>query len=473
MTSLLLLDSPTRPGRTALLEALASLFLVMACGGDELGEKPGVVGSTTNSTWNSSPGVVPSAGGSGTGTGTGLASSSTTAGVNTGSVAPSATTNNPALSSDTSDSDPSQSNAVSSSDAVTGSGTADIASGNSNGSSVTSSANSTQPDTSDSDDRLDSSSGGDTASDSPTCPLPTKFAWTSTGPIAQPANGWASLKDFTTVIHDGQFMVYMTYYGTAYGSAMFSFSDWSEAAEASQNAMSRATVAPTLLYFKPKDIWVLAYQWGSTDFSYATSADATDALSWSFDKSLYNGGLPAGSSSTGPIDQSLICDDTDCYLFFAGDNGYIYRSSMPIGDFPGTFGAATVLMQDTQNNLFEAVEVYKVKGVDQYLMIVEADAGNTRFFRAFTATTLSGDFTAMPQASSQATPFAGTNNITFTDGAWTRDISHGDLVRESDQTRTIDPCNLQLLYQGRDPNAAAPTYDQRPYRPAVLTLVPQ
>ncbi|MFI7130865.1 non-reducing end alpha-L-arabinofuranosidase family hydrolase [Nonomuraea sp. NPDC050153] len=128
-----------------------------------------------------------------------------------------------------------------------------------------------------------------------------------------------------------------------------------------------------------------------------------------------------------------------------------------------------IAMQDAnRNNLFEASNVYKIKGANQYLLLVEAIGGDgKRYFRSWTSTGITGPWSRL--ADTESNPFARSNNVTFDSGAWTSDISHGEMIRDGyDQTLTISPCRLRYLYQGKDPNAGG-DYNTLPWRLALLT----
>ncbi|MCB9496804.1 MAG: hypothetical protein H6686_07975 [Fibrobacteria bacterium] len=313
-----------------------------------------------------------------------------------------------------------------------------------------------------------------------TCELGTTFKWKDFGkPIAEPKNGWLAIKDFTMVRYNDQYLVYMTYTppeGGFKAAYMAPFADFSQANSAAQKVMPNNLpgVAPELIYFTPKKQWVFTTQWCGGGFCYTTGSDATNPSTFNrttqslLSENITNVGNPLEGnkgSDTGPIDQVVICDDNNCYLFYNDDNGRVYRASMPKSNFPGKFSGSKMIIQDTKTRLFEAIEVYKLKGQKKYLMIVEC--AWTRYFRAFTATDLGGTWTPLGNTREEATPFAGARNVT---GGWSTDISHGEIVRTGyDEYREIDPCNLQMIYQGKNGGG---DYNKLPYRMGLLTRIP-
>lgn len=314
--------------------------------------------------------------------------------------------------------------------------------------------------------------------------LPATFRWSDQGVVLSPrtatGHNIVSVKDPTVVRYNGQYLVYATTADTsgAWSLEYTHFTDFSQAASAPQyylsdnpNIGSGYRAAPQLFYFAPKNQWFLVYQEGPPAFS--TNSDPTQPQNWTAPQTFFSSEpaiVTQNKGSGGWIDFWVICDSANCYLFFSDDNGTLYRAQTTIANFPNGFGNTVVVMKDTTNkfNLFEASNVYKVAGANQYLLIVEAiDSAGRRFFRSWTASSLTGTWVA--KADSQANPFAGVANVTFPQGQWTADISHGEMIRDGyDQTLEISPCHLQYLYQGRDP-ASSGTYSQLPYRLGLLT----
>jgi hypothetical protein len=313
--------------------------------------------------------------------------------------------------------------------------------------------------------------------------LATPITWSSTGPLVSPlpdaAHAIVSVKDPTVFYYNNQWNVYSTnaYADGNWNMQYISFTDWPQAASAqpyflNQNPnLAGYHCAPEAFYFTPTNTWYLIFQSGQPQYS--TTSDPTNPSSWSAPQNFF-ASQPASVSNW--LDFWVICDSTNCYLFFAGDNGIIYESQTAKSSFPQGFNEPQPILQDaTPSNLFESDKVYALEGLNQYLLTVEAiGPTGVRYFRAFIAGSLDGQFTPIPNADDWANPYAGENNVSFPSGVsdWTNDISHGEMIRAGyDETLAIDPNNLQFLYQGANPaaEASASNYSQIPYQLGILT----
>ncbi|MBN2527573.1 MAG: hypothetical protein JXR76_14360 [Deltaproteobacteria bacterium] len=317
----------------------------------------------------------------------------------------------------------------------------------------------------DSDSDSDSHTAEDTATDSnPVCVLPDAFHWMDEGkPLAEPQNRWVSLSDFSACAYDDRMMMYSTYHDSSeIGIQMTVFYDWDSMDSAAQIPLPFYGAAPSLMYFAPKHIWVLAYHYCLTteSFCYRTSADPTNPNGWSDEQALLTEDIT--HSEYGAVDPDIICDNTTCYLFYTANNDHVYRASMPIGSFPGLFSGSQDILH--HHAYYEAVQVYTVQGLGKYLMLVGNDS-NPRSYNYLMADDLGGTWNFMGD-------FASERNAIFPI-KWTSEIGHGDIFRQNpDQTHTIDACSkLQFLYSGRVPPSPSASYHLA-YRPGLLTQHP-
>jgi hypothetical protein len=157
-------------------------------------------------------------------------------------------------------------------------------------------------------------------------------------------------------------------------------------------------------------------------------------------------------------DYWIVCDDSDCCLFFTGLNGILYRARTAKIDFPNGFeGSTQIVMQDNDNRfaLYDACNVYRMDGTDKYLLLVSAIGPNQddwRYYRAWSSDRLDGSWSPLADTidNSFATKYNSTNSDWSTFG-----IVHGEMLRwNPDETMTTDISSAQFLYSGlvRDSN---------------------
>ena len=314
----------------------------------------------------------------------------------------------------------------------------------------------------------------------PASPISGPLKWKSSGVLIEPVSSdthqIVSVKDPTVVYYHGMWHVYATTANTQghWSIVYLTFKDWSKARNVKpyyidDNAnLTGYHCAPFVFYFRPHKKWYLIYQ--SQHPQYSTTDDLAKPDTWTKPQSFF-ASKPAGAPNLW-IDYWLICDDTHAYLFFTGDNGRFYRSRTKIEDFPHGMSEPEIAIEETRETLFEGSMTYKIKGTDKYLTLIEGLSPG-RFYRAYVADRLDGKWNPVAGADTFERPFAGIKNVTFEEGVkpWTIDISHGELIREGyDETVTIDPKNLQMLYQGRDPASDGKPYHALPYRLGLLKL---
>lgn len=118
---------------------------------------------------------------------------------------------------------------------------------------------------------------------------------------------------------------------------------------------------------------------------------------------------------------------------------------------------------------FEASHTYRLRGKSHFLTIVEAQAGRRRYFKAFVADRLDGQW--LPLAASRESPFVSPTNVGNQDGAWATSYSHGEFLRYGyDQQLELDPNELTLLFQGaNDREYQSGNYGLIPWRLGLLT----
>ena len=312
--------------------------------------------------------------------------------------------------------------------------------------------------------------------------IATSYSWTSTGPIIGPksdsTHNIIAVKDPSAVLYNGQWIVYASDVNSAgnYNMEYLNIgSSWSNASSATPYFMDNTPgfsgyhTAPQVFYFAPQNKWYLIFQSGQPQYS--TNSDPTKPQNWTTPKNFY-ASMPSSVSNW--IDFWVICDSANCYLFFTGDNGNFYRASTPIGNFPNGFNTPVIVASSSEFNMFEADNVYSVEGTGQYLANIEC-IGSTgqRFFRALWASSLGGTWQSLGNTDNYGTPFLGQDNVTFNSGvsSWTQSFSSGGLLIDgNDQTDSVNPKNLQFLYQGANPSAySSDSYNLIPWQLGLAT----
>ncbi len=306
-------------------------------------------------------------------------------------------------------------------------------------------------------------------------------AWEYSAPLIAPeqreSDQSRAQKDPTVVFHEGKWHVFMTVKLPDRSAIEYcSFENWEDADKSPRTVLkisdSNYYCAAQVFYFAPHSKWYLIYQMGVPGakhmwVAYSTTTTIADPDSWTRAKPILDGGED-DPRQQGGLDYWIICDDQRAYLFLTSLNGKMWRLWTNLEDFPHGFKHCELALEA---KIFEASHTYRLKGLGQYLTIIEENG--RRYYKAYLADRLDGPWT--PIADTAEEPFAGWTNVRPAPGVtpWTDNISHGELIRDGiDQTLTIDPACLRFLFQGMlDKDKSGKSYGGFQWRLGMLTPV--
>ncbi len=311
------------------------------------------------------------------------------------------------------------------------------------------------------------------------------FRWTvselllSADPARLPvsrANPWVAVKDPSIVRFDHRWHLFCSLRKEQGGQGRIrigylSFADWQDAGSATWSILELTDDyhgAPQVFFFEPHKKWYLIYQ--AADESrgigygpcYSTNENISDAVGWTLPTPLYS--VKPGSKAG--LDFWVICSEATAYLFFTSLDGRMWRAETSLSDFPDS--GWTDPQVALQADIFEASHTYKLRGLNKYLSLIEAQNGSRRYYKAYLADRLDGEWT--PLAASKQRPFASPLNVVNQAESWTTSYSHGELIRSGvDQHLEVDPSDLRFVFQGvSDEDRKGKGYGAIPWRLGIL-----